>query len=150
MNFLACISTTPSATSSATRTSTSTTSTPPTEMSRPRSPSTPQAPLFEWNTWNENWSLCSKYCDYGVQQRERTCPGTCVGSGSQTRICINDRCPGEDLLDPHKLGIISLLGMMQCTYLFIKSKLQIFLVLINDFNDTINMYFGFREPGTVQ
>ncbi|XP_028316870.1 adhesion G protein-coupled receptor B2 isoform X2 [Gouania willdenowi] len=56
-----------------------------------------------WGSWN-HWSLCSKTCDSGWQQRLRTCEGTtaqenpCEGSGEEVRSCNEKKCPA-----PHEI-----------------------------------------------
>ncbi|XP_029104100.1 adhesion G protein-coupled receptor B2 isoform X3 [Scleropages formosus] len=52
----------------------------------------------KWGPWNQ-WSLCSKTCDSGLQQRFRMCQGTgikgypCDGSGDEVRTCNARKCP---------------------------------------------------------
>ncbi|MGH0176326.1 UNVERIFIED_CONTAM: hypothetical protein FKN15_013067 [Acipenser sinensis] len=52
----------------------------------------------KWGNWN-HWSLCSKTCDTGWQQRFRMCQGTgeqgypCEGSGEEVRTCNDKKCP---------------------------------------------------------
>ncbi|XP_064408157.1 adhesion G protein-coupled receptor B2 [Latimeria chalumnae] len=52
----------------------------------------------KWGPWN-HWSLCSKTCDTGWQQRFRMCQGTglqgypCEGSGEEVRTCNEKKCP---------------------------------------------------------
>ncbi|MGH0174924.1 UNVERIFIED_CONTAM: hypothetical protein FKN15_069311 [Acipenser sinensis] len=54
----------------------------------------------KWGNWN-HWSLCSKTCDTGWQQRFRMCQGTgeqgypCEGSGEEVRTCNDKKCPGS-------------------------------------------------------
>uniref|UniRef100_A0A8C5ED14 Adhesion G protein-coupled receptor B2 n=1 Tax=Gouania willdenowi TaxID=441366 RepID=A0A8C5ED14_GOUWI len=60
-------------------------------------------PSCMWGSWN-HWSLCSKTCDSGWQQRLRTCEGTtaqenpCEGSGEEVRSCNEKKCPA-----PHEI-----------------------------------------------
>ncbi|XP_058855441.1 adhesion G protein-coupled receptor B2-like isoform X1 [Acipenser ruthenus] len=57
----------------------------------------------KWGNWN-HWSLCSKTCDTGWQQRFRMCQGTgeqgypCEGSGEEVRTCNDKKCPA-----PHEM-----------------------------------------------
>ncbi|XP_041089778.1 adhesion G protein-coupled receptor B2 isoform X3 [Polyodon spathula] len=57
----------------------------------------------KWGNWN-HWSLCSKTCDTGWQQRFRMCQGTgeqgypCEGSGEELRTCNDKKCPA-----PHEM-----------------------------------------------
>ena len=54
----------------------------------------------EWGPWSE-WSVCSKLCDTGVQQRHRSCNrpqfggAGCIGDNTQMKKCNLTPCKGK-------------------------------------------------------
>ena len=53
--------------------------------------------IGQWSEWGD-WGTCSKECDNGIQERNRTCitpNGVCVGDDTQDRLCNTQKCPGK-------------------------------------------------------
>jgi len=54
--------------------------------------------LGQWNNWGE-WSLCSRSCNSGLQNRTRVCISrllrglNCFGDSVESRVCSTELCP---------------------------------------------------------
>ena len=48
-----------------------------------------------WSPWEE-WSVCSKPCDYGKRERTREClTWLCAGDDKEVDLCNKDNCDGK-------------------------------------------------------
>ena len=79
-----------------------------------------------WSEWG-TWGACSKECDNGIQQRNRTCTtpeAECVGDATEERVCNTEACPGNEKLQTFLSLFRSTAQMVTASFFLIYQKGQ--------------------------